>query len=158
MLFATYTPDDVASAEAFLSHCESNWDAGSGHRPWVMTMRDADDGPIGMLGVTRHSQPHAWEVGYILGRPWWGRGYVTEAVRVVVDLLFADPRVWRVTAPTHVDNAGSQRVLAKAGFSREATMRRYLRFPNLAEAPQDCSMWVITRDDREHAATVGPGG
>lgn len=148
MLFPTYAADDVSGVEAFLATCVRNWEEGFGHRPWAMCLRPSEASPIGLVGVTRLAT-HAWEVGYILGRRWWGQGYVTEAVRGVVAHLFADPAVWRVMAPTHIDNTASQRVLAKSGFSREATLRRYLVFPNLGKEPQDCSLWAMTRDDLE---------
>jgi RimJ/RimL family protein N-acetyltransferase len=154
VLFATYAPDDRALAEQFLGMCVGNWAAGKGHRPWVICERDGDDVPIGMIGITPSQGPHSWEVGYIVGRAWWGRGFVTEAVHAVVNRLFDDPRVWRVFAPTHIDNAASQRVLAKAGFTREATLRRAFVFTNLASEPQDCSLWAITRDDRLRTAAV----
>lgn len=147
MLFATYAPDALSLADSFLGMCISNWQGGTGHRPWVISERAAPDIAIGMFGVSPGSGPHAWEVGYVLGRRWWDKGYASELVRAVTAALFSDSRVWRVFAPTHVDNVASQRVLEKCGFSREATLRRYLVFPAFGSEPQDCSLWSRTRDD-----------
>jgi len=147
MLFAVYPPDATALAESFLGACMSNWEHGVGHRPWVISERAAPAIAIGMFGVSPGSGPHAWEVGYVLGRRWWGRGYASELVGAVTAILFSDPQVWRVFAPTHIDNAASQRVLAKCGFTREATLRRYFVFPAFGPEPQDCSLWSRTRDE-----------
>lgn len=149
LLFPTYARDDIAAADSFLSMCLENWERGTGHRPWVICERGGAGDAIGMLGVTPGAGPHAWEVGYVLGRAWWGLGYATELVRAVTEMLMSDPRVWRVFAPTHVDNAASQRVLAKAGFTREATLRRHFVFPAFGAVPQDCSQWSFTRDDMD---------
>lgn len=147
LLFPTYAPDDIPGAERFLTLCLDNWRDGVGHRPWVLCEHGGDGRAIGILGVTQGVAPHAWEVGYALGRAWWQRGLMREAVSAVVATLFSDPRVWRVFAPTHVDNAASQRLLARCGFSREAIVRRFHVFPNLAPEPQDGTLWALTRDD-----------
>ncbi|MCC6625350.1 MAG: GNAT family N-acetyltransferase [Deltaproteobacteria bacterium] len=150
LLWMTYSPGDVASAELFLGLCADNWASGVGHRPWAICERLADGAsgsPIGMIGVTPGSAPHSLEVGYVLGRAWWGKGYTTEAVVAVVDALFALGSIWRVYAPTHADNRASQRVLEKAGFTREGTLRRLLVFPRFGPEPQDCALFSFTRDD-----------
>lgn len=58
------------------------------------------------------------EVGYWIGRDWWGQGYATEAVRRCLRLLFADfglDRVWLSVLP---ENTASLRVAEKTGFAR----------------------------------------
>lgn len=146
LLWTAYAPGDVGPAEQFLGLCGANWDSGHGHRPW-MVCEHGDRRPIGMIGITPGSASHSYEVGYVFGRAWWGRGFATEATSAVATALFTDPRTWRVYAPTHADNLASQRVLAKAGFQREGTLRRLLVFPGFGPEPQHCVLWSITRDD-----------
>jgi RimJ/RimL family protein N-acetyltransferase len=64
------------------------------------------------------------EIGYnlILGER--GKGYGTEAVQIMVDHLFLTKDIVRIQAVTNVENVPSQRVLEKAGFVREGTLRR----------------------------------
>jgi RimJ/RimL family protein N-acetyltransferase len=64
------------------------------------------------------------EIGYWLGEPFWGRGVVTQVVRVLTEQAFARPEIRRVFAPVHAGNAGSMRVLEKNGFFREAELRQ----------------------------------
>ncbi len=56
------------------------------------------------------------EVGYWLGKPFWGRGLMTEALRLVVDIAFKQFSVRALYARTHLHNKGSMKVLLKAGF------------------------------------------
>jgi RimJ/RimL family protein N-acetyltransferase len=64
------------------------------------------------------------EIGYWLGRPFWGRGIATEAVRAVTLHAVSAHGLTRVYAVPYEWNAASCRVLEKAGFSLEARMRR----------------------------------
>lgn len=63
------------------------------------------------------------EIGYWLGRAWWGRGLVTEAVGAVLDLAFATFRIGTVGAGALAANVGSVRVLQKAGMRYAGTRR-----------------------------------
>jgi len=51
------------------------------------------------------------------------KGYATEATQLMVDYLFLSKEIARVQAIVDVRNTGSQRVLEKAGFQREGTVR-----------------------------------
>lgn len=64
------------------------------------------------------------EIGYWLGREFWGRGVVTDAVRGLTRYAFDDLQMQRVFAVPFVRNPASARVLEKAGYAREGTMRR----------------------------------
>jgi RimJ/RimL family protein N-acetyltransferase len=86
-----------------------------------------DAGPLG--GVTvRHFDPmrHTIEVGYWLFAHARGRGVATRAVRAVTREAFASG-LWRVEAHVRLGNEASDRVLERAGFTREGVKRRYLR-------------------------------
>jgi ribosomal-protein-alanine N-acetyltransferase len=63
------------------------------------------------------------EVGYWLGEPFWGRGFTTEAVRLVSDYAFRTCNMLRLFALPFADNDRSIRVLEKAGYTREALLR-----------------------------------
>jgi ribosomal-protein-alanine N-acetyltransferase len=66
-------------------------------------------------------------LGYWVAQEAGGRGLATAAVRHVVEVAFGDLRLHRIQAGTLVDNARSQRVLAKCGFVRFGLARRYLK-------------------------------
>jgi len=70
---------------------------------------------IGAVGYIRH-EPKQAEIGYWIGKPWWGKGYATEAARTLVDHCFQETGFEQLTCGHFVDNAGSARVIRKLGF------------------------------------------
>jgi RimJ/RimL family protein N-acetyltransferase len=94
--------------------------------PYVI--EDTTDGTI-VGGVTlRHFDPMRGviEVGYWLFPDARGRGLATRAVRAVAREAFASG-LWRIEAHVRIGNDVSERVLERAGFTREGVKRRYLR-------------------------------
>ena len=63
------------------------------------------------------------EIGYWLAQPFWGRGITVEALRLVSAYAFETCDLLRLFALPFADNAQSIRVLEKAGYTREATLR-----------------------------------
>ena len=63
------------------------------------------------------------EIGYWLGRAYWGRGIMTATVRAVTAYAFASLDLLRVFALPFSDNVASVRVLEKAGYVREGLLR-----------------------------------
>lgn len=72
---------------------------------------------IGMIGVERGCG--GTELGYWLGVPHWGKGYMTEAAQALIDALFLYTEEASVSASIRVMNAGSRKVLEHCGFQYE---------------------------------------
>jgi ribosomal-protein-alanine N-acetyltransferase len=87
-----------------------------------------DGGKIGFIAhfYVPHVGGKLLEVGYSLLPDERGKGYCTEALEIMVDYLFLSRDSMRVQAITDVRNAGSQKVLGKAGFKKEGTLRKLL--------------------------------
>ncbi|MFN8064997.1 MAG: GNAT family protein [Vicinamibacterales bacterium] len=64
------------------------------------------------------------EVGYWLGQPFWGGGICTDVLRAVTSYAIREHGLTRLFAVPFADNAASCRVLEKAGYVLEGTMRR----------------------------------
>jgi RimJ/RimL family protein N-acetyltransferase len=64
------------------------------------------------------------EMGYWLGQEFWGRGITTSAIRLLTDYALTELGLVRIFAVPFVTNVGSIRALEKAGYEREAIMRR----------------------------------
>jgi len=76
-------------------------------------MRAADAAFLGVIGFG--GLPEMPGVGYWIGRPYWGQGYATEALQLIV--AYARSRdAHGLQAETFPDNPASARVLAKCGF------------------------------------------
>jgi RimJ/RimL family protein N-acetyltransferase len=72
---------------------------------------------------------HRAQVGYVVSKPFWGRGFATSAVRQLVAILEASPTISRIWATCALDNAASARVLEKSGFHREAILKKWVTYP-----------------------------
>ena len=63
------------------------------------------------------------ELGYWVGRDYWGRGIVTEAIRLFVNYAFGERRLRRLEAHIFAPNVASARVLEKNGFVLEGVFK-----------------------------------
>ncbi len=104
-------------------------------RTWVMVLQHSDE-IVGMISCAR-PLPYVAEIGYCVGRRWWGKGLMSEALTMLMTALSADDDVYRVWATCHVDNERSVRLLERAGFTREGRMARHGIYPNLGAEPLD---------------------
>ena len=82
---------------------------------FAVTRRE-DGALIGMCGV--HLREEGFELGYWLGKPYWKKGYATEATAEVLAFSFRNLRAETVEAGWFHDNPASGRVLEKLGFRR----------------------------------------
>lgn len=87
----------------------------------------ADGRAVGSIGAFRQENIHrrSAELGYYLAEEYWGRGMMTEAVRQLCDYVFHTSDVIRIYAEPFAFNAASCRVLEKAGFQYEGTLRQH---------------------------------
>lgn len=90
---------------------------------WAIVVDDQAVGGIGLMLMTDVERVSA-EIGYWLGESYWGRGLTTDAVRAVTAYSFREFELLRVFALPFADNAGSIRVLEKAGYQLEGRMRQ----------------------------------
>lgn len=67
------------------------------------------------------------ELGYWLSEKHWGKGIISEAVRLVVDHAFSEHEWVRIFAGVFSNNPASMRVLEKNGFRKEAVHRKAVR-------------------------------
>jgi RimJ/RimL family protein N-acetyltransferase len=84
------------------------------------------DGKVaGSIGAFRQSNIHSRtaEMGYYVGEEYWGHGVCTAAVKLTCEYIFANTDIIRIYAEPFAYNAASCRVLEKAGFQYEGTLR-----------------------------------
>lgn len=63
------------------------------------------------------------EIGYWIGEPYWGKGYSTETVRLLLNFAFEALNLLRVYTNIYEYNTGSMKVLEKVGFEKEAVIK-----------------------------------
>ena len=84
-----------------------------------------DNKVVGSIGVFRQENIHRQtaELGYYVAEEYWGRGIMTEAVKKICEYVFCKSDILRIYAEPFAYNAASCRVLEKAGFQYEGTLR-----------------------------------
>lgn len=138
------TEDDLSWLESLRNgpaatgaHEWHGWhDPGSQRRRWaesgllsdnagtLMVIHGTDRaGSVSWRMVRTGQVSHCWAIGIGLAPEFRGRGYGTEAQRLLVRYLFAHTQLNRIEATTEITNTGEQRALEKAGFTREGVLR-----------------------------------
>ena len=84
-----------------------------------------DDKAIGSIGAFRQQNIHRQtaEMGYYIAEEYWGKGIMTDAVKQICEYVFKNSDILRIYAEPFAYNTGSCRVLEKAGFQYEGTLR-----------------------------------
>ena len=78
---------------------------------------------IGSVDFPRRYEDDVLEIGYTLHPDYWGRGYVPEAARTLIDLAFKELELHKIELTCFSYNVQSQRVAEKLGFTLEARIR-----------------------------------
>jgi RimJ/RimL family protein N-acetyltransferase len=131
------SPFRTEDAEAFVMNVAMQ----DPRRANTFVIEHEDHGPVGVLGLF-HDKDRAPEMGYWIGKPFWGRGLATEAAQGA--LAWAKGR-WSkkaVVAGHFADNPASGRVLEKAGFLYTGETRRQFSRARGAEVDTRMMLWL----------------
>lgn len=140
--YLTWRPHpSLAETQKVIRNAMAEWSSGT-RFPRVIT-RSEDGTVLGMLAV--RVEGHMAVIGYVLARSAWGHGYMTEAVRGVVEALWTVPSIFRIWAVCDVENVASARVLEKSGMLREGRLARFIVHPNISAEPRDVFCYAIIR-------------
>lgn len=91
---------------------------------WAIELKEIGE-PIGSISVVSHNdRAELAHIGYCLGKVWWGRGIMTEALQAVMNFLFDEVGVQRVESRHDPRNGGSGAVMRKCGMKFEGCLRR----------------------------------
>ncbi len=88
---------------------------------YAVVLRETGE-PVGSIGLMKprlqdiEPTEHALELGYWIGKPYWGRGLIPEAARALIDHAFVDIRCDQLWCAYFEGNAKSARVQEKLGF------------------------------------------
>jgi ribosomal-protein-alanine N-acetyltransferase len=92
------------------------WIASIGNDEFVRGI-ERDGELIGAVGYIS-GEPGQAEIGYWIGKPWWGNGYATEAASALMGYCFDEAGFRRLNCGHFIDNLASARVIKKLGFRR----------------------------------------
>ncbi|GAB3172646.1 GNAT family N-acetyltransferase [Telluribacter humicola] len=112
------SPYTAADADYWLNDCIK----GEENKSQINRVIALGDQLIGGIGLIRQKDVYRFnaEIGYWLAEPYWGRGFVSEAVQQLSAKAFATMNIHRIYAGVFSYNKASMRVLEKAGFTLEA--------------------------------------
>ena len=98
------------------------------HYHWMITVKADGDEPIGSISaVSMNEAAESVEIGYCIGRNWWHRGIMTEALGTVIRYMISECGFQRITAKHDCNNPHSGGVMRKCGMRYEGTFRRSAR-------------------------------
>lgn len=91
---------------------------------WAIVLKDNGNEPIGGISVVHMNEDISMvHIGYCLGRAWWRRGIMSEALKAVMDFMFDTVEVNRVESRHDPMNPNSGKVMQKCGMKYEGTLR-----------------------------------
>jgi RimJ/RimL family protein N-acetyltransferase len=140
--YLTWRPNrSVRETREFLQASLVAWRAGRSYH-WTI-VRKEDQELMGMINA--RVENHKWQIGYVLARPYWGKGYMTEALRKLVAWALEQPEISRIWSVCDIENRASARVMEKAGMGREGTLPRWSVHPNVSPEPRDSYCYSVAR-------------
>ncbi len=151
--FTSYPVMSLPAVQSMIQRCLEGYASGSSCR-WAVA-READDELIGTCGFNALSSSQGWaELAYDLARPYWGRGFIAQAIRACLGWAFEQPEFNRVHAFVMVGNTRSERVLERACFTREGRLRAFRKCRGQA---RDYWVFSILRPEWEQVLRDRPG-
>jgi ribosomal-protein-alanine N-acetyltransferase len=117
-------------------------DAREAGTAWTYAITHADDATLIGAVDLRAGASAEGNLGYWIGRPFWGRGYATLAVRALIAMAFVGLDTEALSALHLARNPASGRVLEKCGL----TLERHTRRPHRGHAAEEFCVWTITRE------------
>lgn len=138
---------DGAAEEWIASHTEMR--ANDEATIFAVTLRASAE-LLGACGLHTRQAGATAELGYWIGKPFWGRGYATEAARAVLSYGFDTLGFHRVFAMAYSRNPTSSRVLEKVGMRWEGRLREHIEKWGVFE---DAEVWGLLTGEHERAAS-----
>ena len=122
MRYFSSTPwQDIAQAEEHIAKTLQDYDNGGALR-LAIVLDGQLIGSITLYAFDRRN--HRCEIGYILGRQYWGQRYMQEALEAMIGYAYGPLELRRLEADIHPDNIASARLLERQHFQREGHLRQ----------------------------------
>jgi RimJ/RimL family protein N-acetyltransferase len=155
LIFAAYAQDpevtrhltfrphrDLKDTHEAVARFLDGWRSGKSYC-WLIFRRDGEE----LVGAISAREDQGINLGYLLARPFWGQGFMSESLSAIVEWAFSVPSIFRVWAVCDLENHASAQLLERNGFHQEGILRRWSLHPNVSDDPRDCYCYAKTRDD-----------
>lgn len=135
-------PYEPAMADAWIAGNAEKFERGEA-ATFAITRRD-EGKLIGAVSLRFTPGDRRAELGYWVGRPYWGQGIGTEAATAVVDWGFRDRDLNRIYAHHMTRNPASGQVMVKIGMQHEGTLRQHYAKWGVLE---DVELYAVLREE-----------
>ena len=119
--FPNSNPPPLEKLERFIAGQQEHWERYDYGNWGILPAGETEI--IGWAGLQFLPELSETEVGYLLDKPFWGKGYATEATRASLQLGFEKFDLDHIIALVHPQNTASLRVIQKCGFVPVETIR-----------------------------------
>lgn len=117
------THESIAVSQAVIDSWVKNY-ADEKYYHWAIVLKENGEEPVGDIAVVQQNEQTACvHIGYALGRMWWHRGIMSEALKAVMDFLFDTVEANRIESRHDPRNPHSGGVMRKCGMQYEGTLR-----------------------------------
>ena len=115
------SPDDIRK---WVGLCRTETFGEWGYH-WVL--RDKEGRSVGAIGTRPRDEPGRADVGYWLGKPYWGRGIMSQALGEVMRLGFEELSYYKIQADVFAYNERGRALAEKMDMTLEGTLRQAMR-------------------------------
>ena len=135
-------PYEDGVAEQWISTHEENFKNGK-ELIFAITLQESKE-LIGSIGLILNKANEKAELGYWIGKPFWNKGYATEAAMAMLQFGFGELKLERIHAHYFARNPASGKVMEKLGMQYEGTLRKDIKKWGKFE---DIKMYGILRSE-----------
>ena len=142
--FLTWPTHESMDVSIFLAETWAREAEKEDYYQWMIVLKDRGE-PIGSISVVDMSDRiDKAEIGYCIGKAWWGMGVMSEALSAVIAYLFREVGFNRIEARHDANNPASGGVMKKCGMVYEGTARQAGR--NNQGICDICSYGILRED------------
>lgn len=148
--YSTWEPhNSVADTENFLKMCLEKWNEGSEFN-FIIEEKETSE-ILGMFKIKPNGT--IANVGYVIERNEWNKGYATEVVQAAIDFLFQNTELTAIQSFCDIENTASEKVMIKSGMKFLNKLPAHVFHPNISSEKRDCVLYEIKKE--EYAGRVG---
>lgn len=141
-------PYTIEDAKWWINHVQSEHKKRTKREGYSFNIELKDEkkliGGCGLHKLDRFNE--SVEIGYWLNENYWRKGIATEACSKLIDFVFKDLKLNRITLYAYVDNEASNALARKLGFSYEGCLRDYHKAKSTGKI-QDANVYGLLKTD-----------
>jgi RimJ/RimL family protein N-acetyltransferase len=118
--FPNPIPPPLEKVQRFIAGQQAHWEK-HGYGNWGILLEGQAE-VVGWVGLQYLPELNETEVGFLLARPFWGKGYATEAALASLNFGFENFKLDHIIALVHPDNLASRRVIEKCSMKYVDTL------------------------------------